>query len=417
MNNTEAIAKSLIKRNRREKRFKYYGIISIAVSTLTLLVLFVSITANGFSSFFQQKIKLDIYFGKEDLRLADDWTKQDLESLNLKSVINTTLYRHFPEYNSGRQKRFLRKLTSTYADLEIQKKLINNPQWVDTTQTLWVSASHRLDRAQKQHAKGHGKPFEKAVVKKLVNDNRIDSFFNTNFFKFGDSRSPEQAGILGALVGTFLTLLVTFFISFPIGISSAIYLEEFAPKNRFTDFIEVNINNLAAVPSIIFGLLGLSIFLQYFGMPRSSPLVGGVVLSLMTLPVIIIASRAAINSVPSSIKEAALGVGASKMQAVFHHQLPLAIPGILTGSIIGLARALGETAPLLMIGMVAFIVDIPNSFTSPATVLPIQIYLWANNPEAVFIEKTSAGIFILLCFLVLMNLGAIILRNKLSRKW
>lgn len=246
---------------------------------------------------------------------------------------------------------------------------------------------------------------------------KVEKKFNTTLFTAGDSREPEQAGIWGAVMGSFFTLIVTLTLSFPIGVMAAVYLEEFAPKNRWTDLIEVNINNLAAVPSIVFGLLGLAMFLNIFGMPRSAPLVGGMVLTLMTLPTIIIASRAALKSVPPSIREAALGMGASRLQAMTHHVLPLALPGMLTGTIIGMAQALGETAPLLMIGMVAFIVDIPGGFTDPATVLPVQIYLWADAPERAFVERTSAAIMVLLGFLILMNLTAVLLRKKFETRW
>jgi len=254
-------------------------------------------------------------------------------------------------------------------------------------------------------------------VRQLQEQGVVDKKFNTVFFSHGDSREPEQAGIAGALAGSFFTLVVTLLLSFPIGVGAAIYLEEFAPKNRWTDLIEVNINNLAAVPSIVFGLLGLAVFINYFGLPRSAPVVGGLVLTLMTLPTIIIASRAALKSVPPSIREAALGMGASRMQAMFHHILPLALPGMLTGTIIGMAQALGETAPLLMIGMVAFIVDIPQGFTDNATVLPVQIYLWADSPERAFVERTSAAIMVLLGFLITMNALAVFLRKKFERKW
>ncbi len=251
----------------------------------------------------------------------------------------------------------------------------------------------------------------------LVAKGYIKNNFNWIFLTRGASREAEMAGIWGAVVGSFLTLTITLIFAFPLGVAAAIYLEEFAPKNRLTAIIEVNINNLAAVPSIIFGLLGLAVFLNFFGLPRSAPLVGGMVLGLMTLPVIIIASRAALRSVPPSIREAALGIGASKMQTVLHHVLPLAMPGIMTGTIIGLAQALGETAPLLMIGMVAFIVDIPSSFVDSATVLPVQIYMWADFPEAAFEQKTSAAIMVLLAFLILMNALAVILRKKFERRW
>jgi len=241
--------------------------------------------------------------------------------------------------------------------------------------------------------------------------------FNSGLFVNSDSREPELAGLAGAIVGSALVMLVTFALSFPVGVATAIYLEEYAPKNRLTDFIEVNINNLAAVPSIIFGLLGLAVLLNTFGMPRSAPIVGGIVLALMTLPTIIIAGRAALQAVPPSIREAAIGVGASRTQAVFDHVLPLALPGVLTGAILGMARALGETAPLLMIGMVAFIADPPTSLAEPSSVLPVQIYLWADGAERAFLEKSSAAILVLLAFLVLMNLAATIVRWRYERRW
>jgi phosphate transport system permease protein len=256
-----------------------------------------------------------------------------------------------------------------------------------------------------------------AWVLDLKQQGQIKKRFNTLFFTNGSSREPELAGIAGALMGSFYTLVLTLLFSFPIAVGAAVYLEEFAPKNRFTDLIEVNINNLAAVPSIVFGLLGLAVFINFFGVPRSTPLVAAMVLTLMTLPTIIIASRAALKSVPPSIREAALGVGASPLQAQVHHVLPLALPGMLTGTIIGMAQALGETAPLLMIGMIAFIVDIPSGFTDSATVLPVQIFLWADSPERGFVERTSAAIMVLLGFLILMNLTAVLLRRRFERRW
>ncbi len=258
---------------------------------------------------------------------------------------------------------------------------------------------------------------EVAVTDRLVDDGLIENRWNTIFFTKGASREPEMAGVWGAVVGSFFTMIVTLMLSFPLGVAAAVYLEEFAPKNRLTSIIEVNINNLAAVPSIVFGLLGLAVFLNFFNLPRSAPVVGGMVLALMTLPTIIIASRAALKAVPPSIREAALGVGASRLQAVFHHVLPLAMPGMLTGTIIGMAQALGETAPLLMIGMVAFVVDIPAALTDPATVLPVQIYMWADFPEPGFQQKTAAAIMVLLGFLVLMNALAVLLRKRFERRW
>lgn len=258
---------------------------------------------------------------------------------------------------------------------------------------------------------------EIAWLQRLEEKGLVSEHFNALFFSSGDSREAELAGILGALVGSAYTMLVTLIICLPIGVASAIYLEEFAPKNRWTELIEVNINNLAAVPSIVFGLLGLAVFLNFFGLPRSSPLVGGLVLALLVLPTIIIASRAALKAVPPSIREAALGVGASHQQAVFHHVLPLAMPGVLTGTIIGMAHALGETAPLLLIGMIAFIVDVPQGVTQAATVLPVQIFLWSDLPEVGFQAKTSAAIIVLLLFLFLMNGIAIVLRKRFERRW
>ncbi len=255
------------------------------------------------------------------------------------------------------------------------------------------------------------------AIEELKASGAVESVFNWRFFSSGDSREPELAGIWGAAVGSFWTMLVTFLLAFPVGVAAAIYLEEFAPRNHFTDLIEVNINNLAAVPSIIFGLLGLAVFLGVFGVPRSAPLAGGIVLALMTLPTIIIAARAAIKAVPPSIREAALGVGASKMQTTFHHVLPLAMPGILTGTIIGMAQALGETAPLIMVGMVAFIVDVPSGITDSATVLPVQVFRWSDFPERAFEAKTGAAIVVLMLFLVVMNLLAIVLRRRFERRW
>jgi phosphate transport system permease protein len=287
-----------------------------------------------------------------------------------------------------------------------------------------VHASDDIDQLNKGHISADAAEAERRVSDKEIDwFNRlkerglIETTFNTTLFTSGDSRSPELAGLWGAVVGSFWTMLVTLALSFPLAVGAAIYLEEFAPKNKWTQLIEVNINNLAAVPSIVFGLLGLAVFLNFFGLPRSAPLVGGMVLALITLPTIIIASRAALKSVPPSIREAALGVGASKVQTVFHHVLPLAMPGMLTGTIIGMAQALGETAPLLMIGMIAFIVDIPGGPLDPATVMPVQIYLWSDLPERAFVERASAAIMVLLGFLIVMNALAVLLRKRFERKW
>jgi len=288
---------------------------------------------------------------------------------------------------------------------------------------IWVIADDDVDTYYKSIGESDG-PFtgrtseqKEGWLKELIKAGDIEKRFNFNFFTEGDSREPELAGIRGAAMGSFYTLIITILLAFPLGVAAAVYLEEFAPRNRWTGFIEVNINNLAAVPSIIFGLLGLAVFINFFHVPRSVPLVGGLVLTLMTLPTIIISSRAAIKSVPPSIREAAIGVGASPMQVVLHHVLPLAMPGMLTGAIIGMARALGETAPLLMIGMVAFIVDIPSGFHDPSTALPVQIFLWADSSERAFVEKTSAAIMVLLAFLIVMNTFAVVLRKRLERRW
>ena len=295
---------------------------------------------------------------------------------------------------------------------------------IGKTLSLWVPADDEVDMMMKGHTDRNAPEGERrlkdnqlAWVDQLHAKGLLEKRFNTTLFTNGDSRDPELAGIWGAVVGSFYTLVVTLLLSFPIGVAAAVYLEEFAPKNRYTDIIEVNINNLAAVPSIVFGLLGLAMFINFFGLPRSAPLVGGLVLTLMTLPTIIIASRAALKSVPPSIREAALGVGASPQQAMMYHVLPLAMPGILTGTIIGMAQALGETAPLLMIGMVAFIVDVPGGVFDPSTVLPVQIYLWADSPERAFVERTSAAIMVLLTFLIVMNALAVVLRKRFERRW
>ena len=302
--------------------------------------------------------------------------------------------------------------------------VITDPLLIGQTRRVSVLASADADMLNKGKISRQVQESERRVsdqqiawIDTLEDRGRFEKRFNTSFFTHGDSRDPELSGIWGAMKGSFYMLLITLALSFPVGIGAAIYLEEFAPKNPVTDFIEININNLAAVPSIVFGLLGLGVFLNFFSMPRSAPLVGGLVLTLMTLPTIIISARASLKSVPPSIREAALGMGASQMQSTFHHVLPLAMPGMLTGTIIGMARALGETAPLLMIGMVAFIVDVPQGLFDPSTALPVQIYLWADAPERAFVERTSAAIIVLLGFLVLMNLSAIILRKRYERRW
>ena len=347
-----------------------------------------------------------------------------LRGANYRAVASRALQERFPDVSGRSDKRRLGRILSSGAALTLREMVLADPSVIGTTQSVWVKASTDVDSFLKgemprelPETERRLKDKEVAWVDALTADGAVETRFDADFFTSGDSREPELAGIWGAVVGSFLTLIVTLVLSFPIGVLAAVYLEEFAPKNRLTDLIEININNLAAVPSIVFGLLGLAVFLNFFGLPRSAPLVGGMVLALMTLPTLIIAARAALKAVPPSVREAALGVGASKMQVMLHHVVPLAMPGILTGTIIGMAQALGETAPLLMIGMVAFIVDVPGGFTDAATVLPVQIYLWADSPERAFTAKTSAAILALLAFLIVMNALAVLLRKRFERRW
>ena len=420
----EAVAVRLKKRYASERRFRSACVVAVVLAGIFLASLFFSIISKGYSAFEQTFVALDVFFDPDVIDPTGDRDPDTLRSANYNRVIRNSLQNRFPEASGRSELRELGSLVSEGAPFELQQAVLANPSLIGTTQTLWLLASSETDMLIKGHISRKVDESERRVsdqqiawIESLEADNRIETRFNKRFFTSGDSRNPEMAGIWGAAVGSFYTMLVTLSLSFPLGIATAIYLEEFAPKNRWTDLIEVNINNLAAVPSIVFGLLGLAIFLNFFHLPRSAPLVGGLVLTLMTLPTIIIASRAALTSVPPSISEAAYGLGASPMQVMFHHVLPLAMPGMLTGTIIGMARALGETAPLLMIGMVAFIVDIPGGITDPASVLPVQIYLWADSPERGFVEKTSAATMVLLAFLILMNLVAVILRRRAERRW
>ena len=414
----DIVNRGLKRRYRAERRFRYYGLSAIVLSLVFLALLFVSIVAKGYSAFQQTYIRLAVFFDPEVL-------KQDtLVNADYGALVRESLLRKFPQVESRQDKRLLTSMVSSGSVYRLRDMVLKDPELVGKTVEVWLPADDDIDMLIKGYFRRDLPESERRVsdqqvawIERLEAEGRLERKFNATFLTSGDSREPELAGIWGAVSGSFLTLVITLALSFPIGVAAAVYLEEFAKKNRWTDLIEVNINNLAAVPSIVFGLLGLAVFLNFFGLPRSAPLVGGLVLTLMTLPTIIIASRSALTSVPPSIREAALGVGASKMQMVVHHVLPLALPGVLTGTIIGMARALGESAPLLMIGMVAFIVDIPKGFTDPATVLPVQIYLWADSPERAFVERTSAAIMVLLGFLVVMNAGAIILRKKFERRW
>ena len=421
---SDAIARRLAKRRSAERRFRAYGMVAITLAVLALAILFTSIIGNGYTAFQQTYIELEVTWDPEVLGIGEDRDAKALSGANYPGLVKKTMRDMFPDVKGRKSRRALYGIVSSGAAFLLRKRVLANPGLVGRTERIRVPADDDIDMLVKGHIDRAAPESERRVkddqlgwVETLEAAGRIEKRFNTTFFTAGDSREPELAGIRGAAVGSFYTMLVTLALSFPSGVAAAVYLEEFAPTNRLTDLIEVNINNLAAVPSIIFGLLGLAVFINFFGLPRSAPLVGGLVLTLMTLPTIIIASRAALKSVPPSIREAALGMGASKMQTITHHVLPLAMPGMLTGTIIGMAQALGESAPLLMIGMVAFIVDIPGGPLDPSTVLPVQIFLWADSPERAFVERTSAAIMVLLAFLITMNGLAVILRRRFERRW
>ncbi len=422
---TEKVRAGLNKRYAREKRFRLYGLVSICLSILFLALLMINIFSKGLPAFTSTYIKLDVTLDAQTLGLEANPTPEQIRAANYAATISESLNTLIPNVQERKQKKALKNLVSDDAQYELQRMVMADPALIGSTQSVWLLADDEIDMYHKGYVDRNApeadrriKDFQLVWLDKLEQENRLSSKFNSIFFTSGDSREPEQAGILSALMGSIYTMSLTLLFAFPLGVMTAIYLEEFAPKNNFwVDFIEVNINNLAAVPSIIFGLLGLAIFIQIFGMPRSSPLVGSFVLTLLILPTIIIASRAALKSVPPSMREAALGLGASKTQAVFHQVVPQAMPGILTGTIIGMAHAVGESAPLLMVGMVAFIVDVPHAVTDPATILPVQIYLWADSPERAFTERTSAAIIILLAFMIIMNLLAIVLRKKFEKRW
>ncbi len=421
---TAAAESRLRARYAAERRFRIYGIVAIGVALAMLATLLVSIGRESVSAFYKTYITIDVFLDPQEIDPTGERDERALIRANYQGLLNDRLYELFPDVTDRRERRRLRALVSPGAGFELREQVLANPDLVGQTVTVSVPVSDDID----QMAKGRidrDLPERQRRVKDdqlgwydtLVENDRIFQAVNWDFFTGANSRYPELAGIWAAVVGSFLTMIVTLGLSFPIAVAAAIYLEEFAPKNRWTDMIEVNINNLAAVPSIVFGLLGLAVFIQFFGVPQSTPVIGGMVIALMTLPTIIIAARAAIKAVPPSIREAALGVGASKLQVVFHHVLPLAMPGILTGTIIGAAQALGETAPLLMIGMVIFITTVPSGFLDAATVMPVQIYSWAGNPERGFVALTSAAIMFLLIFLIAMNAIAIWLRKKFERRW
>ncbi len=420
--NDPALQDRLKRRHRGATRLKMSGIIAISIAVGLLALLLGSIGSIGLKAFTQTVVQIDVPVSIE-LIDAESLVESNWNRLAQNGV--ATLY---PDDATGRRDRRYRNILSRgglhAVRQSIQELVTADPTLIGQTVSVTVQLSDPFD----QFAKGvvrrdtsastrRVSDDEIAMYDELVAEGRVARVFNTWLFTNGDSRFPEMAGLAGGLMGSAMALMVCLLISFPVGIATAIYLEEFAPKNWLTDIIEVNINNLAAVPSIVFGLLGLAVFLSFFGLPRSAPFVGGMVLALMTLPTIIIATRAALKAVPPSIREGALGVGASPVQVVFHHVLPLAMPGILTGTIIGLAGALGETAPLLLIGMNMFSTDLPGGVFDQATALPTQIYMWFDSPELGFISRTGAAIIVLLGFLLAMNATAIFLRSKLERKW
>ena len=424
--------KLIAKRYSKEKRFILFGRLAISLTIIFLTILLGSIVLRGISGFTTTTITFDVNLDKKLIDPESTNDKKIISSARWRKITRDSIYNVLNEINlvmngevlSKAEQKSLVRLFSRSSEYQIKDIVMDDLSLIGKTINVTLPAASEVDQFLKgridQSLPEDDRPLNNiqiSWIKHMVDNDMINRTFNSNLFTKGDSRNAEEAGILGALMGSFFALLVCLCISFPLGVMASVYLEEFAPKNRLTDVIEVNINNLAAVPSIVFGLLGLAIFLNVFNLPRSSPLAGGLVLALMTLPTIIISSRAAIKAVPPSIREAAMGLGASKMQSVTHHVLPLAMPGMLTGTIIGLAQALGETAPLLMMGMVAFIVDVPQSITDPATVLPAQIFLWSDQPERGFEEKTAAAIMVLLGFLLTMNALAVFLRNKFERKW
>jgi phosphate transport system permease protein len=397
----------LARRYSRERRFKLYGAVALALTTLFLAFLLMDIVSKGLPAFTEHRAQLDVLIDSAKVN-ATNSKSGDYDGL-LKDALRT----QFPDMTSRADKKKLNSVLSRGAADDLRDLVVSNPVLIGQTVKIEALLSDETDL----YFKGLAPAKDAALLERIKDKLGVTSSFAWRLFANSDSREPELAGLHGAIIGSLLTVVVALGLSLPLGVAAAIYLEQFAPKNRWTDLIEVNINNLAAVPSIIFGLLGLAMFLNVFGLPRSASLVGGLVLALLVLPTIIIAARAALKAVPPSIKEAALGVGASHQQAVFHHVLPLALPGILTGTILGLARAFGETAPLLMIGMVAFIADIPKSFNDAATVLPVQVYLWSDLPELAFQSKTAAAIMVLIAILFAANAVAIYLRRRFERRW
>ena len=413
----------LKKRYAAETRFKRYGIISICAALLFVGLLIFKVLSEGSSAFVKTSIQLELNFDHKLLNISEKPTKEEIADIDFYDFTLQHILKVFPTSNRDEEKQLIKLFTSDF-EFEVKKYFKANPDILNKVITLNITASSDLDQLHKGNYqrdipenRRKISNFQLKIYDQLLEKKKINKIFNNYFFTNGDSRNPEIAGIGGAMLGSFFSILVCLIIAFPIALLAAVYLEEFAPKNKFTDFIEININNLAAVPSIVFGLLGLGILLNVFELPRSTSLVGGITLALMTLPRIIIPCRASLKAVPPSIREAALAVGASKVQSVIHHVVPLAMPGTLSGTIIGLAQALGETAPLLLIGMVAFVVQVPGSPLDPSASLPIQVYLWSESAERGFVEKTSATIMVLLGFLIIMNSIAVYARQKFEKKW
>ncbi|MGB0181442.1 MAG: phosphate ABC transporter permease PstA [Candidatus Puniceispirillales bacterium] len=420
----EIIKSSLHKRHRTERRLRWAGLTAITIAISFLVILISNIFLNGYTALLQSEAQVQIDIPANELIDQNgDIDPQKSMSFNWDGLVKKSFRKSFPDVTGMMDKRSLGDLISDNAGYELRLAIEKNPDllahdtfWIKTSDDVDMYMKGRLDPSLPEQMRRLNDK-QLSWVGQLEKSDHIRLVFNTAFFTRADSREPESAGILGAVVGSAMALVVTIILALPLAVMAAIYLEYFARPGRVTDLIEVNINNLAAVPSIVFGLLGLSVFLGFFNMPRSAPLVGGMVLALMTLPTIIIATRASIRAVPTSIRDAALGVGASRMQAALDHVLPQAAPGILTGTIIGLAQALGETAPLIMIGMVAFVVEVPTSLTDPATALPVQIFIWSDSAERAFYERSSLAIMVLLIFLISMNLLAVILRRRLEKTW
>ena len=423
-NNLDRVELSLVGRKRSERLFKFYGFLGILIAFLFLITILYSVISQGQKAFFTTFIKVNIFFDSEIIDPQNQRNDEDIRYANFNKIITESLKKKFHEnLNKNDSKELSSFISSSEADY-LSGFVVKNKDYIGKYKNMWLLASSNIDVIVKNPEMEDLDEEDRLISDKQLGwlnqirlNKELKKELNKNFFTKADSTEPEQAGIWGSLVGSFLTLLITLVLSFPVAVAAGVFLEELAPKNKFTEFLEVNINNLAAVPSIIYGLLGLAIFLNIMHLPRSAPIVGGMVLALMTLPTIIIATRSSLKSVPPSIREAAIGLGATRFQSVVDHVLPLAIPGIMTGTIIGMSRALGESAPLLMIGMVAFIVDVPTTFLDSSTALPVQIYLWKSTAARGFVELTAAGVIVLLVFLILMNGLAVFIRQKFEKKW